>query len=582
MAESIPITDTPEIREQLARIVASNTFRRRRKLLGLLQYLVAETMAGRTAQLTQKKIGAEVFGLKGSFDPQSDVTVRISASRLRDSLDQYYRREAQQDEIRILMPPRHYYIAVERSKRNVWPQFNRIGEEHGFNQPASAKKISQNDIVGQQGINLIEKLCLEMGFLWHPTGLEAGIDGYIEVRRETGEVTNCIIQVQSKATDRPFEAETASTLEFRCSAKDLDYWLAGNAPVILVRSRPRTNEAYWISLKDYFSDLAKRKSAKIVFDKTTDQFDLTAKPALQRLASRADSGFYLGTHPKSEILHSNLLELASFPKEYYVAATEYRTRGELFAALQEFGRSVHGEWILSSKMLTSFHDLSTSPWTRVCDRGTVEELDTNEWAQTDDPVRQRQFVQLLNACLRDKLYRRGIKFSRENQCYYFRATQDLSEREYVYESREHRTSRSVFKGYPDKRNHTRMSFYRHSAFGGRFVRYGSIWYLQITPTYHFTRDGERLSRYAPDLLSGIKRLETNQAVRGQVIMWAHLLTERSLFDMGPQFLDFGSLLDFELDVGLDDDAWLKHEDDPEKRAALEAPAIDDRQRSLIL
>jgi hypothetical protein len=127
-----------------------------------------------------------------------------------------------------------------------------------------------------------------------------------------------------------------------------------------------------------------------------------------------------------------------------------------------------------------------------------------------------------------------------------------------------------------------MSFYRHSAFGGRFVRYGSIWYLQITPTYHFTRDGERLSRYAPDLLSGIKRLETNQAVRGQVIMWAHLLTERSLFDMGPQFLDFGSLLDFELDVGLDDDAWLKHEDDPEKRAALEAPAIDDRQRSLIL
>ena len=66
-----------------------------------------------------------------------------------------------------------------------------------------------------------------------------------------------------------------------------------------------------------------------------------------------------------------------------------------------------------------------SPWTKVCDRGSVEELETNEWAQTDDPVRQRQFVQLLNACLRDKLYRKGVKFSREDQCYYFRATQDL-------------------------------------------------------------------------------------------------------------------------------------------------------------
>ena len=39
--------------------------------------------------------------------------------------------------------------------------------------------------------------------------LEAGIDGYIEIRNaSTGEVTNCIIQVQSKATERPFEGET--------------------------------------------------------------------------------------------------------------------------------------------------------------------------------------------------------------------------------------------------------------------------------------------------------------------------------------------------------------------------------------
>ena len=127
-----------------------------------------------------------------------------------------------------------------------------------------------------------------------------------------------------------------------------------------------------------------------------------------------------------------------------------------------------------------------------------------------------------------------------------------------------------------------MSYYRHSAFEGRFVRYGSIWYLQITPSYHFTRDGDRLSRYAPDLLSGIKRLENNQAVHGQVVMWAHFLTERSLFDTGAQFLDFSSLQEFELDVGLNDEAWLKHEDDPEKQAAMQAPAIDDRQRSFLL
>ena len=572
MAESLPITDTPEIREQVDRILASNSFRRLRKLQALFEYLVAETIEGRASQLTQRKIAAEVFDLKDALDPQSEVTVRVSAGRLRSSLQKYYRTEARPDELRIHLPQGHYYVAIDQSKRIRQPELTSA---------LLVKKISQNDIVGELGINLVQKLCLEMGFLWHSTGLEAGIDGYIEIRLETGEVTNCIIQVQCKATERPFEAETPSTLEFRCSAKDLSYWLAGNAPVILVRCRPRTNEAYWVSLKDYFSDLTRRKSGKVVFDKTRDRFDVTAKAALHRLATPADSGLYLGTHPKPEIIFSNLLELASLPKHYYVAATEYRTPGEVFATLHEVTRIVHGEWILGAKMLTSFHDLSTQPWTEVCDRGSVEELDTNEWAQTEDPIRQRQFVQLLNACLRSKLYRKGVKFSRESQCYYFRATQDLSEREYAYQSREHKASRSVFKGYPKKSDHTQMSYYRHSAFEGRFVRYGRTWYLQITPNYHFTRDGERLSRFAPDLLSGIKRLETNQAVHGQVVMWAHLLTDRDLFDTGPRFLDFASMLEFELEVGLDDDAWLKHED-TEKTAALQAPAVDDRQESFIL
>ena len=141
----------------------------------------------------------------------------------------------------------------------------------------------------------------------------------------------------------PVDGETESTLEFRCSAKDLDYWLAGNAPVILVRCRPRTNEAYWVSLKHYFSDSALRKSAKIVFDKTRDRFDRTAKTALQRLAIPADSGLYLGTHPKYEVVYSNLLALASFPEYYYVAATAYRTPPELFATLRELTRNVDGE-----------------------------------------------------------------------------------------------------------------------------------------------------------------------------------------------------------------------------------------------
>lgn len=572
MEQTEPIHDTQEVRNQIARIAVSNSFKRRRRLLELFEYLVTETMSGRHELLTQKKIATDVYRLGTTFDPQSDGTVRIAAARLRNAIEEYYKRESAPDEPRIQIPPRRYYIALEKPKAQA-------NEDIELALPR--KKIGPNDILGELGVNLIQRICLEMGFVWYSTGLEAGIDGYIEIRSESGIVTNCIIQVQSKATEGTFDAETPTGFEFRCLPKDLDYWIGGNAPVILVRCRPSTNEAYWVPIKDYFSDLDRRKSAKVVFDKVLNRFDIAAKEALKRLAVPAASGLYLGPRPKSELVYSNLLQLAHFPAKYYVAETKYRTRAELFAALHEISDTVHGEWILGNKMLTSFHDLSARPWSDVCDRGTMDALDAYEWAQTDDHLRQRQFVQLLNACLRSSLYRKGVKFSRDGQCYYFRASRDLSEREFAYQSREHNTSRLVFRGYPKKSDQSQMSYYRHSAFAGRFVRYRPNWFLQITPTYHFTRDGERVSRYAPELLSGIKRLETNQAVHGQVVMWAQLLKDRSLFDAGPSFLDFSSLLKFHVEAGFDDESWLKHEE-AEKYAGLQTELISNRQESFIL
>ncbi len=579
MSESRPIRDTPANRRQLALIAKSTLLRRRQKLTALLEYLASETMAGRDAQLTQRKIATDVFGIADAVETQLGVTVRTAASRLRTALQEYYRIQAAPDEILIAMPPRRFHIEAAPPPSKAASPLETDTQDLSHELPK--KQISQNDIVGQLGINLVEKLCLDLGFLWHPTGLEAGIDGYIEIRLETGQVTNCIIQVQSKATAQPFEAETPTNFEFRCTAKDLDYWLGGNAPVILVRSRPSTNEAYWVSIKDYFQDLTRRKIGKITFDKTTNRFDPDAKSALQKLAMRADGGLYLATQPKQEIIYSNLLRLGPLPEHYFIARTDYRTPAELFARLRELTRPVHGEWVLHSQLLTSFHDLSSRPWTEVTDPGTLEAHRTDEWAQTIDPARQRQFVQLLNSCLKERLFRKGVKFSREAGHYYFRPSQDLTNIDYAYASREHRTSRSVFKGYPKKSDHTQMSYYRHSAFEGRFVQYAGTWFLQITPTYHFTRDGDRLSRYAPDLLSGIKRLENNQAVHGQVVMWAHILTARSLFDTGPEFLDFAALQQFHLDAGLDDDAWIKRED-PEKYAALQEHTIDDRQQSLLI
>lgn len=422
------------------------------------------------------------------------------------------------------------------------------------------KTFSKAQSVGQQGINLIEGIVLRMGCAWNPTNLDMGIDGYIEICDPTsGAALNCIVQVQSKATEGSFAAETASGFEFICEERDLRYWLNGNAPVILVRSRPKTGEAYWISIKDYFQDLERRKTRKIVFDKSRNRFDESCREALIELAVPADSGLYLAPVPRREKLCTNLLPLARFPERIYLAETGCRFANDIWSRCRGAGSA----WLLKRRQLLSFYDLGEPPWTEVCDRGSVDEYGADEWALSDDPDIRRDFVQLLNMTLKDMLRKRSIWFDGKEGHYFYAPTPNLFPRRVAYMSNLQKTHRTVFLGYPEKRDSSKMAFYRHSAFEGYFVRHEGIWYLEITPTYRYTSDGQRIHPYSADMLSKMKRLERPQAVHGQVVMWSRLLRDPldgGLFK-GEEPLAFGELVEYELDAGIYDQAWLKREED---------------------
>jgi hypothetical protein len=286
------------------------------------------------------------------------------------------------------------------------------------------KRISDSVLTGEEGINVVQKRVLEMGFVWHQRGqVDAGIDGTIELRDEqTGEVLNSIIQVQSKATKGRFQAETEGSLEYSCDHRDLDYWLRGNTPVILVISRPPTDEVYWVSVKDYFADPQKRKLRKISLDKKKDRFDRGCRQELLRLGAAKDAGLYLGHVPRPEKLYSNLLAVTHFSRRIYVAETEYWDRHALRERLKELGARRAEEWVLRSKRIVSFLDLHEPPWDRICDPGTAEGFDSDEWAVSGDPDRLRDFVDLLNRCLREKAWRLFLRHDPSRDCYYFAPT----------------------------------------------------------------------------------------------------------------------------------------------------------------
>lgn len=421
----------------------------------------------------------------------------------------------------------------------------------------AAKKIHQSTITGQRGIALIEQIVLEMGFLWHPTNIDAGIDGYIEIRDpSTGNVTNLIIQVQSKATTGRFVAENTEGFDWTAEEKDLEYWLQGNAPVILVVSRPDTREAYWVSIKDYFQDSIKRKIRKVHFNKRRDKFDAACGTALINLAAPKDRGIYFSPPPKQERLFTNLLRTIAFAEHIYVAETSFRLPRAVWSELRRLSTNIGSEWILRNKSILSFHDLGEYPWDQICEVGTLEEFGSDEWASSDDPDRKREFVQLLNQSLREKTGILRLRYSKKRECYYFAPTEKLRPLTIEYQGHSKKATREVFGPRYQKGDPLKVAYYRHSAFKGQFKQYEGSWYLEITPTYHFTKDGHEEDRFYEARLKRIKQIEGHSAVAGQIQMWAHCLSQPSdMFRREYPFLELGDLLTFEVEFGIDDKAW---------------------------
>ena len=431
-----------------------------------------------------------------------------------------------------------------------------------------AKKVARSAMIGDQGVALIHRRVSGMGLVWTPgSNLEAGIDGTIEIRDDaTGIVTNSIIQVQSKATERRWTAENDTSFEYLCDERDLAYWLQGNAPVILVVSRPKSDEAYYVSIKDYFNDPAVRASRRVRFDKSRDRFDAGARQSLVDLALPRERGVYFAPPPQQEALVSNLLPVVAFPPTIFVGETDLGGR-DIRDTLRVNGSDV-SEWFVRGGRVVAPHDLREPPWEEICDQGTVERFDAEEWALADDRVRQAEFVELLYSCLAAKV-RADLHYRRSEQLFYARATEDLSSRSLGGVGG--RPGRNVFKAYFKKTDSAKTAYCRHSGFKAHFARYGEVWHLSVTPTYHFTSDGWFPAWRGSEFLSNAKRRERNASVRQQVEMWTRYLTGTA--DYAPPeypLLDLAPPVVVDVDSGIDDKAWLAREDE----ASPEAPAAD--------
>ena len=114
MAVTHTFTAPPdEYSQQIENIIKSHSLRGCESLCRLLQYVAKQSLDHPGAPLKEYQIATEVFGRPRDFDPQSDSTVRVQASRLRVKLAEYYAGEGASDPILVKIPKGSYHLVFE-------------------------------------------------------------------------------------------------------------------------------------------------------------------------------------------------------------------------------------------------------------------------------------------------------------------------------------------------------------------------------------------------------------------------------------------------------------------------------------
>lgn len=413
---------------------------------------------------------------------------------------------------------------------------------------AEYKKVTAQTFIGEEGVNLIERRVLAMGHLFHPRRIDHGIDGHIDlVEPGTGRHLNQTILVQSKAHDRSLLQESGTSFVFTCDQRDLEHWLAGNAPVIVVVSHPKKDEAWWIDIKAEFADPKTRAARRLVIEKASHAFDADTGSALLNLGMPKSSGLYLKPPPKTEVLETNLLKVVGLPKYLYLApavTTDYAAAGDLLATAE----GSRAPFILRDGLVLSFDDIQNSRL-QVLRTGDVETHAVAAWADSSDDGRRFSLQDLMTRTIQNAYPE--LRWHKARKHVHFRATRDLGSR--TAGKRKGAAGRTVFGPHLSKDGS--IGYYRHAAVQMRMRRIGRTWYCELTPDYCFTTNGYDAHPLEDKLLAGIKRLDRHAAVAGWVRTWAEFLRGSDDLFSTPKLIQFGDLETVTVDVGIDDQHW---------------------------
>jgi len=107
------------VTEELAHVLASESFRNSKQAEKLLRYLVTHSLDEDDEGLRERAIGEKVFGREPKYDSNSDSIVRVWANHLRKRLAQYYLAEGLNSGLRFTIRPGSYRVEFHPQVRDI-------------------------------------------------------------------------------------------------------------------------------------------------------------------------------------------------------------------------------------------------------------------------------------------------------------------------------------------------------------------------------------------------------------------------------------------------------------------------------
>jgi hypothetical protein len=100
--------DRDAILRELKKVLASPQFSSSKRYPALLQYVVENTLEGKSDLLKERTLGVEVFDRPPTYDTNTDTVVRYTAGEVRKRLLLYYHEHGRTSAIRISLPAGSY------------------------------------------------------------------------------------------------------------------------------------------------------------------------------------------------------------------------------------------------------------------------------------------------------------------------------------------------------------------------------------------------------------------------------------------------------------------------------------------